>query len=945
LITTRRRSASLIALALATVAGGCGGDGIVLPGEGQPANILIVTGNNQSAPAGAPLDTVLLVKVTDERKRPVEGQTVAFAVDAGGGSVAPGSVTTGSDGMASSRWTLGNSAGQQRVIATVQGDGVPAGLVATFTASALSGAGALLEIASGDNQTAAVRSALPDSLVVRVTDRLGNPAAGVPVDWAAPDGGSISPATSVTDANGLAAAERVLGTASGTQHATASSAGLASVTFSHTAEPANPTALVVVSGDGQSGGIGAALADPLVVRLEDDNGNGVGGKPITWVVSAGGGTVAPPNVATDPSGLASTAWTLGSSVGQKTVTAIFSGLPPVVFSATVGASAPARLAITRPPQNTAAGVAFTPAVQVAVQDAGGNTVTTATDPVTLSLDANPTGATLSGVLTVNAVNGVATFPGLSIDRVGSGYTIAAAAPGLTGDTSPQFDILAGGANRLVFITPPTNRVVGQAFSPAIQVQVQDAAGNPVFTAVNAITLASSVAGTLSGNNTKGAVGGTATFGGLSINAAGTGYTLTALASGLTSATSDAFDIAPAATKTDITGQTPAASLPGQSFNISYDVDPILPGAGNLNGNVTVTDGTTSCTGSVTVFGGGSCTLSLADPGSHQFTATYGNDPNFAASTSDPVTHVVKSTTTLTITQDSPEPSTVGSPVPVHWTLSSSGTAPITGLVTLTVNGNAGNCSAAAALGDGSCDLIFTSPGSRTITATYPGDGNYGGSTDTESHQVTGANQAPTADDDGPYPVLEDGSLTVPAGQGVLAGDSDPEGASLTAVKETDPQHGSLTLNAADGSFSYTPAADFSGDDSFTYHAFDGALPSATATVSISVTPVNDAPGFTKGADQSASRLALTQTVSNWATGITAGPGESGQTVQFEVSADDGSLFLVAPQISSDGTLTYTPNPLSAGGTATVTVILHDNGGTDNGGVDASAPQTFTITIT
>ena len=196
--------------------------------------------------------------------------------------------------------------------------------------------------------------------------------------------------------------------------------------------------------------------------------------------------------------------------------------------------------------------------------------------------------------------------------------------------------------------------------------------------------------------------------------------------------------------------------------------------------------------------------------------------------------MVRSPTSLTITQDTPDPSTVGSTVTVHWTLSASGSAPITGNVNLTVNGNAGNCSAAAAIGAGQCDLIFTAPGNRTITAAYAGDGNYGNSTDTESHLVTPPNQPPTADDDGPYDVLEDGSLNVTAANGVLVGDTDPEGTPLTAVKDTDPQHGTLTLNA-NGSFTYTPAADFNGDDSFTYHAFDGALrSSATRTVTIIV---------------------------------------------------------------------------------------------------------------
>ena len=56
------------------------------------------------------------------------------------------------------------------------------------------------------------------------------------------------------------------------------------VTFTHTAVPANPTALVLVSGDDQTAPGGFEVAEDLVVRLEDDNGNGIGGRQITWVV-------------------------------------------------------------------------------------------------------------------------------------------------------------------------------------------------------------------------------------------------------------------------------------------------------------------------------------------------------------------------------------------------------------------------------------------------------------------------------------------------------------------------------------------------------------------------------------------------------------------------------------------------------------------------------------
>ncbi len=75
---------------------------------------------------------------------------------------------------------------------------------------------------------------------------------------------------------------------------------------------------------------------------------------------------------------------------------------------------------------------------------------------------------------------------------------------------------------------------------------------------------------------------------------------------------------------------------------------------------------------------------------------------------------------------------------------------------------------------------------------------------------------------------------------MLANDTDVEGDPLTAVLVDTPQHGTLTLNA-DGSFTYTPDANFNGTDSFTYKANDGQADTNAATVTITVNPVNDPP--------------------------------------------------------------------------------------------------------
>ena len=717
--------------------------------------------------------------------------------------------------------------------------------------------------------------------------------------------------------------------------------------------------------------------------------------------------------------------------------------------ATAGAGAATKLVFTQVPVNTRAGATITPSVKVAIQDASGNTVTSAQDAVTLAIGANPSGGTLGGTLTVAAVNGVATFGDLSIDKAGPGYTLVASAGALTGATSAGFDVLPGNASRLVFIVGPGARVVGQTFSPAIQVQVQDAGGNPVLTASNTITIGSSVAGTLSGNASQTPFLGTATFSNLALTKAGVGYVLTAHSSGLVDAASDPFDVTQGATTIAIGNRSPGSSVPGQNVTVNYDINVTAPAAGSLTGGVTVSDGTTSCNGGVNAGTGiGSCTLAFPDAGSHQLTATYSGDANFQGSASAPVDYTVnQAPTTLAITQDTPDPSVLGDPpVTVHWNLTSTGSGALTGTVTLSAGGP-DTCSAAASLGAGQCDLPFSGAnGSRPITASYAGDANFKASTDNEPHTVLGqtattvntsgtpttagqsvtftahvsvvsgsgslggtvqffdgtaqigsdglngsgdatlstnalavgphsiaatyqgsnsfasstssaltqmvdvvANVSPTAVDDPSYSVQEDGTLNVGPGNNVLKNDGDPDGGPqpLTARNASMPAHGTVAL-ASNGTFTYTPEADYNGTDSFTYEAFDGA-DAATATVTISITAVNDAPSFTKGGDQSASLLGLAQTMPGWATDISAGPAnESSQTVQFDVSTSDDSQFLLGltPQVSgTTGTLTYTPNLLGSPGAVTVTVRARDDGGTGNGGVNVSADQTFTITLT
>ena len=246
-------------------------------------------------------------------------------------------------------------------------------------------------------------------------------------------------------------------------------------------------------------------------------------------------------------------------------------------------------------------------------------------------------------------------------------------------------------------------------------------------------------------------------------------------------------------------------------------------------------------------------------------------------------------------------------------------------------------------GDGSFTYVPAANYHGSDSFTYrASDGVTSSAPATVSLTITSVNDVPTAGNDDGFSVLEDHTLTV-AAPGVLANDDDLDLTPLTALVVVGPTNGTVTLNA-DGSFIYTPAADYFGPDSFTYVANDGTTSSAPATVSITVVPVNDAPSFTPGPDLHINRGAPAQTLANWASAFSAGPAnEADQTFTLTATILNPEMFSALPSLGTDGTLTYM---LAAGATGSVQVklVLRDSGGTDDGGVDASLEKTFSIFI-
>ncbi len=225
------------------------------------------------------------------------------------------------------------------------------------------------------------------------------------------------------------------------------------------------------------------------------------------------------------------------------------------------------------------------------------------------------------------------------------------------------------------------------------------------------------------------------------------------------------------------------------------------------------------------------------------------------------------------------------------------------------------------------DANFNGSDSFTYMAN---DGTGDGNVATVSITINAVNDLPVANND-TYATNEDTQLAPAAGTGVLANDTDIDGNTLTAVLVLGPTHGTFVLNA-NGSFTYTPAANYNGPDSFTYKANDGTGDSNVATVNITVTAVNDVPVATNDAYTTTED---TQLVIAAATGVLANDTDvesSPLTAVLVVAPAHGVLTL-----NADGSFTYAP---AANYSGSDTFTYRANDGTASGNV-----ATVNITLT
>lgn len=191
-------------------------------------------------------------------------------------------------------------------------------------------------------------------------------------------------------------------------------------------------------------------------------------------------------------------------------------------------------------------------------------------------------------------------------------------------------------------------------------------------------------------------------------------------------------------------------------------------------------------------------------------------------------------------------------------------------------------------------------------------------------------------------ISEDGSLSLPFNVGGGAGIvSVTATSSNTTLVPNVAGNIDVTGSGSSRTLVINPVANAFGTSTITVTVTGANSQTMADTFLLTVNSVNDTPSFTKGGDQNVAEDAGAQSISGWATAISAGPAnESSQTLTFLVTNNTNSaLFSVQPAVSSTGTLTYTP-AANTSGTAAITIVLMDNGG----GADTSAPQTFNITV-
>ncbi|MCA2992730.1 Ig-like domain-containing protein [Gemmatimonas sp.] len=591
----RRASFSWSALAAtAALLAACNGD----DGPRPPSTLAATSATSLTGIVGDVVSDPLAVKVTDDRGAALGGIVVTFAVAEGGGSVTPAVDTTDNTGVASTRWRLGGTAGQQRVSATVTG-------VTTqinFIAAAAAGAPANVAVQAGNNQSATAGTAVPTPPSVIVRDRFNNPVNATSVFFSiSGGGGSVTGAGATTNASGVATVGSwTLGPNVGTNTLTAlvvaNGVTANPITFTANGTAGTAAAISAQTGTSITGTVGALVTPVPSIRVLDANGNPVAGVNVNFTASTGS-TVVGGAKTTNLQGVASPdGWQLGSTAATYTLSATVGSLPPVVFSAVARAGAAATMSILAG-NNQSATVGRTLPVDpsVRITDALGNPIA-GQEVVFEVIDG---GGSAVARRPVTDANGTATVGAWTLGETPGTNTLRATATGLTVQPVVFTALATAGAPASLTISAGNNQTAtaGALLPVAPSVVVRDNRGNPV--AGVTVTFTAST-GVLTGASAVSNAAGQATVGSWRLgNTAGV-QTLTASINNVPTVTFTATATAGVAANVVVVGDSVAPNFPVNSFISPLPTARVVDANGNPVSGAAVTfeslDGTNTLVG-------------------------------------------------------------------------------------------------------------------------------------------------------------------------------------------------------------------------------------------------------------------------------------------------------------------------------------------------------------
>jgi Big-like domain-containing protein len=714
---------------LTATSAGLGGSPLTFTASGTAGaaqNIAVQAGNTQTATAGSAVGTPPSVLVTDRFGNPKSGINVTFAAGAGNGTISgPATVATNTSGIAAvGGWTLSTVSGQDTLTATSAG---LTGSPILFTATAAAGAATQILVDGGQGQSGSVGTTLPTAYTVKVADANGNGVSGVSVSWAATGGGgSITPPTSLTNAQGIATASRTLGVGVGTDSAEATVPALTlagePLIFTASATAGAAATLEANSLTSQSDTVADSAAAAPSVLITDQFGNPKSGISVTFAVTGGGGQIlGGATKITNALGVATVnAWVLGDLAGPNTLTATSAGLTgsPLTFTATGLAGAATTIAVdTGDGQTLTVNSAVSLRPAVIVTDAFGNPKPGVA--VTFAMTGPIQGSITGGSQTTNA-QGIATIGSWTLSQTAGNNTIDANATSLTLTGEPVTFTVTGTAgvatqiasNSLTSQSAPVGSAVAQAPSVIVKDQFNNpkqgvsvtftvtggggllVGGSPQVVATNASGIAT--AGNWTLGNTAGTNNNTVT--GASTGLAGTPVTFTASAT------------VGAASQITIQAGDDQSALVGNNVPTPPSVR-VSDQFGNPVGSVSVSFSVAQGTG--TVNGGSSANVStnpsgiaslttwnLASAGTHRVDASASGTPTVAFD----ATGITTTATTIALFDGNGQTEQVGTQLAADYRVlvTDAGAAPVAGVtVSWSVVSGGGLLSAATSITDAS----------------------------------------------------------------------------------------------------------------------------------------------------------------------------------------------------------------------------------------------------